>query len=173
VNTEIRVQTEERNSLAMRATPDGLVVLVPEDVDVDSPRVQRFVESGLAALKARAPEGVSEPLTPDELRALVSDWSKRIGVQVTRVRIRPMRRKWASCSGRGTLTLGSDVLNLPPDLVEYVICHDLLHLRIPDHGKGFRALINAYMPDWQQREQRLGAWILSAGHEENTLAIGG
>jgi predicted metal-dependent hydrolase len=160
VNSRIRVQTEGRNSLAMRATPDGLVVLVPDDVDADSPRVQRFIESGIAAVEAQALEAVSEALTTDELRGLVSDWSERIGVQVTRVRIRHMRRKWASCSALGTLTLATDLLELPRDLVEYVVCHDLLHLRIPDHGKGFRAMMNAYMPDWEDRERRLAAWVV-------------
>lgn len=164
MNTEVRVQREDRKTLALKATPDGLVVLVPHDVQLDSPRVQKFVESSLAALKARAAQAVAEPLTAEELRALLSDWSTRIGVQVTRVRIRHMRHKWASCSARGTLTLASDLLDLPPDLVEYVICHDLLHLKIPDHRKGFRALMNAYMPGWQERGQRLAAWTLGSAH---------
>ncbi len=167
MNSEIRVQRQDRKALALKATPDGLVVLVPDDVDVGSPRVQRFVESGLAALEAQGPEAVSEPLTAQELRGLVSDWSTRIGVQVTRVRIRHMRHKWASCSARGTLTLASDVVNLPPDLVEYVICHDLLHLKVPDHGKGFRALMNGYMPDWQDRQVRLAGWVLGVGDEKS------
>jgi len=56
--------------------------------------------------------------------------------------------------------LASDLLLVPRDLVEYVICHDLVHLRVPDHGKGFEAMINGYMPDWQERERRLAAWAL-------------
>jgi predicted metal-dependent hydrolase len=40
--------------------------------------------------------------------------------------------------------LNADVLSLPPDLVDYVICHDLLHLKIPDHGKGFQAMMGSY-----------------------------
>jgi predicted metal-dependent hydrolase len=74
-------------------------------------------------------------------------WAERLGVQVRRVQIRAMRTKWASCSTNGTLTLNADVLKLPPDLVDYVLCHDLLHLKLPDHGKGFRASIGCYLPD--------------------------
>jgi predicted metal-dependent hydrolase len=82
-------------------------------------------------------------------------------VPVAGLQIRKMRTKWASCSSQGTLTLAADLLSLPRDLAEYVICHDLVHLKIPDHGKGFRALMNGYMPDWREREPRLAAWVLA------------
>jgi len=52
-------------------------------------------------------------------------------------------------------------VNLTEDLAEYAVCHDLFHLKIPDHGKGFRALMNAYIPDWREREERLAAWVLA------------
>ena len=97
-------------------------------------------------------------MTRDDLRARVDAWARRVGVRVRRVQIRAMRTKWASYSTSGTLTLNADVLRLPPDLVDYVICHDLLHLRVPDHGKGFRALLGCYLPDWRKLELALAGW---------------
>lgn len=169
MNSGICIQRQDRNSLAMKATPDGLVVLVPLDIDIESPHVQSFIQSGLAKLRGSERKGMCESLTTDDLRSLVTTWSDRIGVEVNRVQIRPMRHKWASCSRVGTLTLASDLLGLPQDLVEYVICHDLLHLKIPDHGKGFRALMNAYMPDWRDRERRLAAWMVTGGRAVKPL----
>ena len=66
-----------------------------------------------------------------------------------------MRSKWASCSSHGDITLNADLLYLPLDLVDYVLCHDLLHLKIPNHGKGFQAMMGCYLPDWRERAMRL------------------
>ena len=84
-------------------------------------------------------------------------------MQVRRVQIRAMRNKWASCSSSGTLTLNADVLRLPLDLVDYVLCHDLLHLKIPDHGKGFQAMMGCYLPNWRERELALARWMILHG----------
>lgn len=77
------------------------------------------------------------------------------GATVRRVQVRLMRRKWASFSSKGSLTLATDLLVHPVDLVEYAICHELLHQRLPDHNKGFQAMLAAWMPDWRERERRL------------------
>jgi predicted metal-dependent hydrolase len=100
-----------------------------------------------------------------DLKALVADWSERIGVTVRRVQVRAMRRKWASCSSRGNLTLSTDLLRLPRDLVEYVVCHELVHLHVPEHGKGWQALMGAYLSDWRERERRLAAWTVDRQQE--------
>ena len=46
-----------------------------------------------------------------------------------------------------TLTLSDEVLRLPEALAEYVVCHELMHLRVPGHGKGWQAMMGAYLPD--------------------------
>ena len=165
MNVEVIVQQQDRKSLALKVTPGGVVAVIACDLDPDSPRVRRFIETGLQRLRPPAPVPPSDRLTVDELREAVAGWSVRVGVTVTRVQVRSMRTKWASCSARGTLTLSADLLRLPRDLVDYVICHDLVHLRVPDHGKGFRALMGCYMPDWQERQRRLARWVIADGQE--------
>ena len=160
MNKEIRIQREDRRSLAMVAGPDGLVVRVPCGLTVDDAQVRDFIRAGLGRLGIKRARQDVEPMSRDEARALVGTWAERIGVEVARVQIRPMCRKWASCSSRGTLTLASDLLEVPQELVEYVICHDLIHLRVPDHGKGFQAMMNAHMADWKEREEALAVWVL-------------
>ena len=49
------------------------------------------------------------------------------------------------------------LLRLPTELVDYVICHELAHVRIPGHGKGWQALMSIHVPDWREREMRLAA----------------
>jgi hypothetical protein len=161
MGTEVEYRHQQRGSLALQVTPDGLVVLLPRGLDPGSPRVQAFLQAGLQDLPQ--PEQTSEVLETSEVLALVADWAQRIGVAVGRVQVRTMRRKWASCSSQGTLTLSDDLLRLPRDLVEYVICHELVHLRVPAHGKGWQALMGAYLPDWQARARRLAGWVVGRG----------
>lgn len=64
-----------------------------------------------------------------------------------------MTRKWGSCSTRGTVTFASELLRQPAAFQDYVIVHELLHLRVPNHGRLFKALLGVHVPEWR----RLGA----------------
>ena len=61
-----------------------------------------------------------------------------------------MTRKWGSCSTSGTLPLASDLVDHEAGFIDFVIAHELLHLRVPNHGKLFKALMNAHVPDWKK-----------------------
>ncbi len=92
--------------------------------------------------------------TPDGsnsgLRQRVEYWSERLNVAPRRVRVRHMTRKWGSCSTAGTITLARDLDRQVDGFQDFVIAHELLHLRVPNHGKLFKALMNAYVPDWRE-----------------------
>jgi predicted metal-dependent hydrolase len=66
-----------------------------------------------------------------------------------------MRRKWASCSTAGRLTFDESLLSKPAELQRYVIVHELLHVRIPNHGKLWKALMRAHLGDYEALEARL------------------
>jgi len=80
MNVEVIVQQQDRKSLALKVTPGGVVAVIPRDLDPDSPRVRRFIETGLQRLRPPAPVSPSDRLTADELREAVADWSVRGGV---------------------------------------------------------------------------------------------
>ena len=61
-----------------------------------------------------------------------------------------MTRKWGSCSTTGTITLATDLGLQDIEFQDFVIAHELLHLRVPNHGKLFKALMTAYVPDWRE-----------------------
>lgn len=83
----------------------------------------------------------------DSLRRRVESWAERLRVRPRLVRLRRMTRKWGSCSTGGVVTLASDLHEQTPDFQDFVIAHELLHLRIPNHGKLFRAVLAAHFPD--------------------------
>jgi predicted metal-dependent hydrolase len=95
----------------------------------------------------------------EELQWAVQYWSARIGVKAPRVHMRGMRRKWASISGVGRLTLNTELVGLPKELGEFVIVHELVHKLVPNHGKVFKSFMYAYLPDWEQRQRRLQNYV--------------
>lgn len=78
-------------------------------------------------------------------RAEVFTWARRIGVTPRKICIRPMKRKWASCSSQGRLTFDVELLRQPAEFRREVIIHELLHLKVPNHGRLFKALLSAYL----------------------------
>jgi predicted metal-dependent hydrolase len=63
-----------------------------------------------------------------------------------------MTRKWGSCSTNGIITLAEDLADQRPGFQDFVIAHELLHLRVPNHGKVFKALMSAHVPDWRKHD---------------------
>jgi len=76
------------------------------------------------------------------------------------LRVKPMTRRWGSCSKTGTITLNTDLVKAPLHCIDYVIIHELCHLRIHDHSPAFFRMLGRCMPDWQQRKERLDKMVL-------------
>lgn len=107
------------------------------------------------------------------VRRLVQDWYREraaawlknrvgeIGQQLPWVRkppsvaIRRMKSRWGSCSPAGRLTLNPVLIRASRESVDYVIVHELCHLRHHNHGKSFYALLGRYVPGWQDIKKRL------------------
>ena len=66
------------------------------------------------------------------------------------VRVQTMTRKWGSCSIGGVVTLAADLAKRTPGFQDFVIAHELLHLRVRNHGKLFKALLTVYVPGWRR-----------------------
>ena len=98
-------------------------------------------------------------------RKLVSELAEeqagRIGVSYGRIRIGAQRTLWGSCSGRGTLSFNWRLVLAPSDVVDYVVVHELCHLRVPNHSRSFWTLLERHRPRW--RDQR--AWLREHGPE--------
>lgn len=97
--------------------------------------------------KSKAPEWtpLEDAVPADLFKSEVLSWAKRIGVTPKEIHLRPMKRKWASCSNTGRLTFAADLLQQPADFRMEVIVHELLHLKVPNHGPLFRSLLKAYL----------------------------
>lgn len=79
--------------------------------------------------------------------------------EVPTLLVRPMTRRWGSCSKKGNITLNVDLVKVPLIYIDYVIVHELCHLKIHNHSPAFYRLLTRCMPDWRQRKERLEGFV--------------
>lgn len=92
-------------------------------------------------------------LTADQvLTRKAMAWATQIRVNPTRIVIAELETKWGSCSPDGVVTLAGDLVDMPEDFQDYVVVHELLHLRYRSHGKTFAAMMTALVPGWRKLE---------------------
>jgi len=80
---------------------------------------------------------------------------KRHDIPYPELRLRCMKRRWGSCAKSGDILLNTHLIQAPRHCVDYVITHELCHLKYPHHGNGFCRLLSHVMPDWERRKGRL------------------
>ncbi|MCX6326955.1 MAG: SprT family zinc-dependent metalloprotease [Bacteroidia bacterium] len=73
--------------------------------------------------------------------------------------IRTMKRRWGSCSNKGIITLSTELIKLPDLFIEYVILHELCHLKHHNHGKEYYRLLSEVFPDYKQVRKQLRRYI--------------
>lgn len=91
----------------------------------------------------------------ERFKTRVLEWAAKLDVKAHAVYVRPMRRKWASCSTAGTLSFNDELIGLDAVLGDYVIVHELLHFSVPNHGKLWKSLMRAHLGDYEDLEVRL------------------
>ena len=86
------------------------------------------------------------------LPALAREWAARMGVSFTGITLTRAQHRWGSCSSRGRLSFSVRVMLLPEAEREYIVVHELAHLREMNHGPRFWALVARTLPDYRHRE---------------------
>jgi predicted metal-dependent hydrolase len=111
-------------------------------------------------------------------------WLKRvsdeIGLSYSAVSIRQQQTRWGSCSSRRLISLNARLLFLPPELVTYVLVHELCHTKHLNHSPRFWRLVESYLPDYRQLDRQLRnrnrwmpGWLTaSRGAKAGKLGVG-
>ncbi len=96
---------------------------------------------------------------------LIERWEKHLGVKVERFFIQRMKTRWGSCNpATASIRLNTDLAKKPDQCLEYIVVHEMMHLLEPTHNARFIALLDRYMPQWQDRRQLLNR--LPVRHED-------
>lgn len=87
--------------------------------------------------------------------------AERHGISVDSFDIRRMKNRWGSCTKEGRILLNPDLIFAPKACIEYVIVHELCHLKEHNHSSAFYRLLQAMMPDWERRRESLNSCVLA------------
>ena len=95
---------------------------------------------------------------------LFEEWAakaNRFGIKASGFQIRKMKTRWGSCTKNANTLLNSELIAAPKMCIEYVIVHELCHLKEHNHGKDFFNLLRKLMPDWERRRERLNRCVVA------------
>lgn len=160
-----------RKTLALEVTSDGrLLVRAPNRmakarIDAFVAAHAAWIEKHLALQRQRAARRPPAPTAAEiealkararaELPGLIARWSEKMGVAPTGFKVTTARKRYGSCSAKNSLCFSCFLMNCPAPAVELVVVHELCHIREKNHGPGFYALLERYLPDWRERKQML------------------
>jgi predicted metal-dependent hydrolase len=88
-------------------------------------------------------------------------FAKKMDLEYSKLKFRRMKRRWGSCSSKSDITLNLYLFNTSKELIDYVIVHELAHLKHMNHSKSFHNLVKKYMPNSSELELKLRAFTLS------------
>lgn len=168
-NAEIR--RSNRKTVAIQITQDRRVILRGPlfMTDQDAERIlsekSDYIEKHLAELMAQA-ENEQPKLSMEEINRLADNALKAIpprlayfasivGVTYGKVTVRNQVSRWGSCSAKGNLNFNCLLMLCPPEILDYVIVHELCHRKHMNHSKDFWAEVEWAMPDYKEREKWL------------------
>ncbi len=77
----------------------------------------------------------------------VEHYSKIMSLSYSDIKFRKMRSRWGSCSSRGVITLNTELIKIDKRLIDFIVVHELAHLKHMNHSKKFHSLVNEYIPD--------------------------
>lgn len=126
-------------------------------VEVKHNRLLLFVRSNThEKLRAEIIERWYRDQLRETARPMTAHWQSKLGVVVKQLFVQRMKTRWGSCNPVAkTVRLNTDLAKKPRGCLEYILVHELLHLIEPNHGAEFVALMDRFLPSWQDRRDQL------------------
>jgi len=107
-----------------------------------------------------------------ELEPAVEEYSRKLGAEHRRITVKKLRSRWGSCSSGGNLNFNLWLVCLPRELVRYLACHEVAHLREKNHRRAFWRLVGQEFGNYREMEKRLSEyWLFIQEYPCNTTKI--
>jgi predicted metal-dependent hydrolase len=137
--------------------PSGVVLRGTNTMELRM-RLGSGAEQGAGTLQRWYRERLRERAAP-----LLAKWARTLGVTVRRWGVKRMKTKWGSCNvDTGSVWLNLELAKKAPACLEYVVVHELVHLRVRHHDARFHALMDQHLPSWRATRKRLNAAPLAS-----------
>ena len=168
---DYRLVRSKRKTLAIEVTP-ALEVVVRAPLFISKRRIEKFAleheswaekskEKIKEAIRNRPPEPTEAEINELKKRAReiipdrVAFFSELTNLKPTAIKITSAKKRFGSCSGKNSLCFSYLLMRYPQEAIDYVVLHEIAHIKHKNHGREFYALIEKYMPDYKQREKLL------------------
>lgn len=109
------------------------------------------VQTAAHDVAKRSARAEAEKLLPQRIKVLADKY----GYHYKGLKVRHLKSRWGSCSSLGDITLNYYLMQLPWDLIDYVLLHELVHTQHMNHGSGFWKAVESAIPDYKDRRSRL------------------
>ncbi|GAB3554855.1 M48 family metallopeptidase [Spirosoma fluminis] len=96
----------------------------------------------------------------EKLTARVKQWAAKTGLSNQDLKFRQMAKRWGSCTDGDVIILNPEVVKLPYTLIDYVIVHELCHIKEKSHSKAFWAELSRHLQDWKELDARISRYKL-------------
>lgn len=166
-NIDIKIVRSSRKTLAIEINNNGVIVRAPflvsnEEIEAFVDKKKTWIEKHLQRVKARQDVlGNIVPYTMDEIRALaekalriipekVQYYAPIVGVDYGRITIRNQRSRWGSCSSAGNLNFNCLLMELPDEIINSVVVHELCHRKHMNHSSQFYEEIEKVFPNYNE-----------------------
>lgn len=169
----IKIVKSNRKTFSLEVKRDGSVIL-RAPIFASNRQIEEFYNKNKAWLEKHIIEnekrmkesGSCPAFTEDEIKALkarakqyipqrVEYWAEIIGVKYNSVSIRAQKTRWGSCSSKGNLNFNCLLMLTDTEAVDYVIIHELCHIKELNHSKRFWSLVETYMPNYKEVQKRI------------------
>lgn len=163
----------QRKTIAIQITPDGQVLVrCPSRMPIAA--VKTFVLKKAPwiqyQLQKKEAQPKAEPFTDAQIREFadltrallvqrLSELSRQVDVSYHRVSVRSQRTRWGSCSSKGNLSFNCLLALVPPDVFDYVVVHELCHLKQMNHSPAFWSEVERILPGYRVQK----SWLKEQG----------
>lgn len=166
---EIKVIKSKRKTISL-SVDDNLNAVVRAPYGVSNEKINDFVENNrewlMIATERKKAQLERTDLSDEEIQDLihlakdvipkrVEYYSQIMNLCPTGIKITKAKKRFGSCNGKNSLCFSCFLMKYPMEAVDYVVVHELAHIKHHNHSKDFYNLINHYMPDYKQRENLL------------------
>ncbi len=166
----ISVEIKQDLRIIVRAPICMRMVDIQKFIDEKTPWIEKHLQKLKARKQADKDTTSLKPFTEEEIRELgliaceklserVEELANIIGVTYGGITVRNQVSRWGSCSSKGNLNLNCLLMLCPDEVRDYVIIHELCHLKHMDHSKSFWAMVEKYCPEYKERRK----WLKDVG----------
>lgn len=130
---------------------DGNIIFlylpVSHSANINNPTAQKALKLLLSKILIKEGKNLLPQLTVE--------WAQKMNLSFNELKIKRVKSRWGSCSSQNNINLSCYLMMLPKHLIDYVVVHELCHVKHKNHGPQFKTLLHSYFSNWRVYEEEM------------------